>query len=563
MAISKSTRKPNRRFKSRSRKPKELPNTKKTEESIKANFEQLIEFMLNPKEKSTSWKIPWKINPNFLGLKLELAGGKLSLNSYSGRNCLLLAQGGLQGAAITATSTVEVLGMSREEGVGKTLYGLINTIYAENDRSILGQIQGSGSTLGDLDFSTMLRRVDQFNIVLRPYVSTVKGEKEDGESKTEYKPWRGYARTGKTLSSDEMFKIISQARRIFEELKKDENRKSFSEDLNSGLKNSIASVAKKFNIATEEESEQLDAIISKLFKAETSLSEFIPKPSKPIEEWQKYDWGRTFNTMLELVGDALKDDGINAKKCRVEFASNKAVLVKGESFYTINIPPASDFSKEKSEHPSAEFILSYLHELGHYIYDHTNPDDAKKYHGNKNERAREEMIVEFSANTVIPMFVDFFELKDGDKRRVSDVVGSAPEEIRNSFVYIAGHCKKSDMNGVIEEDVGATIVERSSKIIHVIQKAVLKSGASIIAGKSIVFTGEMGKGRAEMEEHATALGAKCPESITDKTDILVWGGDAIPEKATKAKEKYPDLQVMSEAEYVSKIGLKEEINDDD
>jgi DNA ligase (NAD+) len=75
-----------------------------------------------------------------------------------------------------------------------------------------------------------------------------------------------------------------------------------------------------------------------------------------------------------------------------------------------------------------------------------------------------------------------------------------------------------------------------------------------VAGKTVVFTGELGTmTRREAKARAEALGAKVAESVSRKTDYVVVGSDA-GSKATKAKEL--GLTVLSEDDWLDLIGTR-------
>jgi DNA ligase (NAD+) len=73
--------------------------------------------------------------------------------------------------------------------------------------------------------------------------------------------------------------------------------------------------------------------------------------------------------------------------------------------------------------------------------------------------------------------------------------------------------------------------------------------ASAIAGKTMVFTGELdAMTRREAKARAEALGAKVAESVSKKTDMVVVGRDA-GSKGTKAREL--GLHILSEADWLA------------
>ena len=79
-----------------------------------------------------------------------------------------------------------------------------------------------------------------------------------------------------------------------------------------------------------------------------------------------------------------------------------------------------------------------------------------------------------------------------------------------------------------------------------------KTGNSPIAGKTVVFTGNLeAMTRNEAKARAEALGAKVASSVSKKTDYVVVGADA-GSKAAKAKEL--GLTTLDEAEWLKLIG---------
>jgi DNA ligase (NAD+) len=75
-----------------------------------------------------------------------------------------------------------------------------------------------------------------------------------------------------------------------------------------------------------------------------------------------------------------------------------------------------------------------------------------------------------------------------------------------------------------------------------------KTSGSPIAGKTVVFTGELtAMTRSEAKARAESLGAKVASSVSKKTDFVIVGADA-GSKATKAKEL--GLTTLSEEEWL-------------
>jgi DNA ligase (NAD+) len=79
-----------------------------------------------------------------------------------------------------------------------------------------------------------------------------------------------------------------------------------------------------------------------------------------------------------------------------------------------------------------------------------------------------------------------------------------------------------------------------------------KTSGSAIAGKTVVFTGELtAMTRSEAKARAESLGAKVASSVSKKTDYVIVGADA-GSKAAKAKEL--GLTTLSEEEWLKLAG---------
>jgi DNA ligase (NAD+) len=79
----------------------------------------------------------------------------------------------------------------------------------------------------------------------------------------------------------------------------------------------------------------------------------------------------------------------------------------------------------------------------------------------------------------------------------------------------------------------------------------VKAASSPLAGKSIVITGTLSKGRKEVQADLEAAGAKASSSISAKTDYLVVGADA-GSKFQKAQKL--GVTVLTEAEVYALLG---------
>jgi len=92
-------------------------------------------------------------------------------------------------------------------------------------------------------------------------------------------------------------------------------------------------------------------------------------------------------------------------------------------------------------------------------------------------------------------------------------------------------------------------LERELKVQDFVQP---KSSGSPIAGKTVVFTGELvAMTRNEAKARAESLGAKVASSVSKKTDYVIAGADA-GSKATKAKEL--GVAMLTEQEWLDLIG---------
>jgi DNA ligase (NAD+) len=115
-----------------------------------------------------------------------------------------------------------------------------------------------------------------------------------------------------------------------------------------------------------------------------------------------------------------------------------------------------------------------------------------------------------------------------------------------------GESVATDLVGFFAEPHNRTIVDALAREVTVTEVAApAASGHSPIAGKIVVFTGELvSMTRREAKARAEQLGAKTAESVSKKTDYVIVGADA-GSKATKAREL--GLAVLSEQEWLDMI----------
>lgn len=94
--------------------------------------------------------------------------------------------------------------------------------------------------------------------------------------------------------------------------------------------------------------------------------------------------------------------------------------------------------------------------------------------------------------------------------------------------------------------------QRQNGLIHVENAALPSIKDSVIAGKTVVFTGTLTQTtRAEAKSRAESLGAKVGSSVSAKTDYVVVGDNA----GSKAKDAVRlGIKTLSEAEWIQLLG---------
>jgi DNA ligase (NAD+) len=118
-----------------------------------------------------------------------------------------------------------------------------------------------------------------------------------------------------------------------------------------------------------------------------------------------------------------------------------------------------------------------------------------------------------------------------------------------------GESVATDLTAFFAEKHNRKVVADLAKEVEILPvEAPAAVSGSKIAGKTVVFTGELGTmTRREAKARAEALGAKVAESVSRKSDYVVVGSDA-GSKATKAKEL--GLVVLSEQDWLDLIGTR-------
>ncbi len=103
-----------------------------------------------------------------------------------------------------------------------------------------------------------------------------------------------------------------------------------------------------------------------------------------------------------------------------------------------------------------------------------------------------------------------------------------------------------DIFGFFAEPHNLKIIENLKKELEIIPYQAIDTGNSKIAGKTIVFTGNISISRSEAKAQAEKLGAKVAGSVSKKTDYVV-AGEGSGSKLKKAREL--GVTVLNEEEW--------------
>lgn len=137
-----------------------------------------------------------------------------------------------------------------------------------------------------------------------------------------------------------------------------------------------------------------------------------------------------------------------------------------------------------------------------------------------------------------------------------DRIISGDEDARAELIAIdqIGASVAGDLTGFFAEPHNRSVLLALTAEVQVTaleSPAAAGAGSSAIAGKTLVFTGELtSMTRREAKAKAEALGAKVTGSVSAKTDFLVAGADA-GSKATKAAAL--GVTVLTEADWLALI----------
>ncbi|HTO80963.1 MAG TPA: NAD-dependent DNA ligase LigA [Methylomirabilota bacterium] len=131
-----------------------------------------------------------------------------------------------------------------------------------------------------------------------------------------------------------------------------------------------------------------------------------------------------------------------------------------------------------------------------------------------------------------------------------DSDGAAFQELDN--IEGIGPSLAADLVAFFAEPHNLDVLEDLTAEVEVKDFVAPKTTGSPIAGKTVVFTGELtAMTRSEAKARAEALGAKVASSVSKKTDYVVVGADA-GSKAAKAKEL--GLTTLSEDDWLKLAG---------
>ena len=141
----------------------------------------------------------------------------------------------------------------------------------------------------------------------------------------------------------------------------------------------------------------------------------------------------------------------------------------------------------------------------------------------------------------------------GDIERLQEAmraVSDKDSEAYQSLVAIdgVGESMAEDLAAFFHDSNNRTIVADLASEVSIEEVAAPSGADSVIAGKSIVFTGGLdAMSRGEAKARAEAMGAKVVGSVSKKTDIVVVGTDA-GSKAKKAADL--GLEIWEEAKWL-------------
>ncbi|NJM93008.1 MAG: hypothetical protein HC861_10755, partial [Rhodospirillaceae bacterium] len=130
-------------------------------------------------------------------------------------------------------------------------------------------------------------------------------------------------------------------------------------------------------------------------------------------------------------------------------------------------------------------------------------------------------------------------------------IAKAPP-IRTSTTSTRSANRRRRILDFFEEKHNLDAMKALAKELTVEEVQAPRASSSPVAGKTVVFTGALGKmTRDEAKARAEALGAKVASSVSKKTDYVIVGEDA-GSKAAKAAEL--GVKMLSEDEWLELIG---------
>ncbi len=135
--------------------------------------------------------------------------------------------------------------------------------------------------------------------------------------------------------------------------------------------------------------------------------------------------------------------------------------------------------------------------------------------------------------------------------------GARPEAVGDAYADLCnidqiGPSVARDLCAFFAEEHNLGVIRDLEAQITVEPYVVADTGASPVAGKTVVFTGSLvTMSRSEAKARAEALGAKVAGSVSAKTDYVIVGADA-GSKAKKAAEL--GVTMLSEEEWLALVG---------